>query len=156
MSWKFCVMMKVGVRKTENKGRETREVKAVLNLLQVSIIFRDTDMVKTILELLTNHDNFDGSSMFTESLTFPRDQDQEVIENLTNYCIWIKEACAIHLATFWHCESLAYLLKMKPELGNQGTKTLKIKPIHIAAALDNVSVIRLLIHCKVGYCFTEK
>ena len=146
-------MMKVGVKKPENKGKETREVTAVLNLLQVSIILRDIDMVKTILELLTNDDDSNGSSMFTESLKFPK--DQETIENLTQYCIWIKEACAIHLATFWHCESLAYLLKMKPDLGNQKTRTLGIRPLHIAAALDNVSVIRLLIHCKVGYYFTE-
>ena len=154
MSWKFEVELKVSVN--ENKtgflhqsgGKKTKEnIKAVVNLLQASIIVRDIDMVKFITKALFKHFPEDGGSMFTETLIFP--EDQEVIENLTLNCIWIREACAIHLATFWHCESLSHLIKTKPELGNQGTCDLNIGPIHIAAALDNILIIRLLIHFKV-------
>ena len=38
---------------------------------------------------------------------------------------------------------------MVHKLGNQGTCDLDIRPIHIAAALDNILIIRLLIHFKV-------
>ena len=145
MSWKFTVAMRVTVRKEGKEERTT--VTAIINLLQVAIMLRDTEMVKVITELISNLSP-SNSSMYDYSITFLPD-DQDKIQNLTFNCLWINGACAVHLATFWHGESLAHLLKINPDFGNKGTKNLKITPLHIAAVQENTLITRLLIHCKV-------
>lgn len=137
--------MRVTVKKEgEEWKQEKATVTAIINLLQVAIILRDTEMVKVINELVSNQ----NSSIYEDSITFLPD-DQENIRNLTRNCLWINGACAVHLATFWHGESLAHLLKINPESGNKRTLNYKYTPLHIAANQENTLITRLLIHCKV-------
>ena len=69
---------------------------------------------------------------------------------------WILNASAIHLATFWHPESLVHLLKIKPELLNRPTGSIKTSneqnnsqgsnrpndftPLHVASTLEGTSL----------------
>ena len=148
MSWKFTVVMRVTVKKGSEEGKQEKAtVTAIINLLQVAIMLRDTEMVKIIIELVSNVSS-SNSSMYDYGITFPPD-DQETIKNLTFNCIWIRGACAVHLATFWHGESLAHLLKIDPDFGNKRTNNFNITPLHIAAVQENTLITRLLIHCKV-------
>ena len=137
--------MRVTVKKEgEELKQEKATVTAIINILQVAIILRDTEMVKVINELLSNP----NSSMYEDSITF-LPADQEKIKNLTVNCLWINGASAVHLATFWHGESLAHLLKVNPEFGNKRTQNYKYTPLHVAANQENTLITRLLIHCKV-------
>ena len=144
MDWKFEVVMKVTVNDDE-EGKKPEKVTAVINLLQAAIILRDTEMVKLIEEKSKELD--DPDSLFNYELTFLTEH-KEKISKLTVHCLWIVQASAIHIATFWHCESLAHLLKKKPELRNKFTPNYKIAPLHIVSVQENDTVIRLLIHCK--------
>ena len=141
MDWKFEVEMKV-TAKVDEVGMMPEKITAVINLLQAAIIIRDTEMVKLI-----EQESPDPDKVFNYELTF-LPEDKGKIANLTVNCLWIVGASAIHLATFWHCESLAHLLKKKPELRNKITPNYKIAPLHIASFQENSILIRLLIHCK--------
>jgi hypothetical protein len=142
------VVMRVTVKKEGEEGKQEKAtVTAIINLLQVAIMLRDTEMVKVIIELVSNVSP-SNSSMYDYGITFPPD-DHETIQNLTFNCIWIRGACAVHLATFWHGESLAHLLKIDPDFGNKRTQNFNITPLHIAAVQENTLITRLLIHCKV-------
>ena len=89
----------------------------------------------------------DQDLMFNYQLTFLPEHKGK-IARLTVHCLWIVQASAIHIATFWHCESLAHLLKKKPELRNKSTPNHKIAPLHLASVQENITIMRLLIHCK--------
>ena len=136
--------MKVTVNVDEG-GKMPEKVTAVINLLQAAIILRDTEMVKLIEQKSMQFS--DPDSMFNYQLAF-LPEDKGKIANLTVHCLWIDQGSAIHIATFWHCESLAHLLKKKPELRNKATPNYKITPLHLASVQDNTTVIRLLIHCN--------
>ena len=60
---------------------------------------------------------------------------------------WILNASAIHYATYWHPESLVYLLKIKPELMNRPTGLIKTSnepnhftPLHVASTLESKAI----------------
>ena len=144
MDWKFNVKIKVTL-KDQDMNETPEKVTAVVNLLQAAIILKDTEMVKLIEQTSTQSSGSD--SIFNYELKF-QPEDKEKIANLTDNCLWIVGASAIHLATFWHCESLAHLLKKKPELRNKSTPDYKISPLHIASFQENTTITRLLIHCK--------
>ena len=136
--------MKVTV-KADEVGMMPEKITAVINLLQAAIIIRDTEMVKLIEQ--KSMELPDPDKVFNYELTF-LPEDKGKIANLTVNCLWIVGASVIHLATFWHEESLAHLLKKKPELRNKVTPNYKIAPLHIASFQENTILIRLLIHCK--------
>ena len=136
--------MKVTV-KADEVGMMPEKITAVINLLQAAIIIRDTEMVKLIER--KSMEFSDPDLMFNYQLAF-LPEDKVKVSCLTVHCLWIVQASAIHLATFWHCESLAHLLKKKPELRNKITPNYKITPLHIASFQENTILIRLLIHCK--------
>ena len=138
--------MRVSVQ-TEDLKSMPEKVKGVINLLQAAIVLKDLDMVKLIIQQLSRQ-SFDAESMLDYELNF-LPENKEKIFALTNDCLWIVQASAIHIATFWHAESLAFLLKSKPELGNRCTPNYKMAPIHIASLQDNCTIIRLLIYCNV-------
>ena len=144
MDWKFEVVMKVTVNDDE-AGKMPEKVTAVINLLQAAIILRDTEMVKLIEE--KSMELPDPDLMFNYQLSF-LPEDKVKISKLTVPCLWIDQGSAIHLATFWHCDSLAHLLKKKPELRNKATPNYKITPLHLASVHENTTIMRLLIHCK--------
>ena len=120
-------------------------------MLDISVLFSQerspkcTEMVKVIAN---KAEALRMESLFDYGVTF----EEENPQRLTPNCLWILGASPIHLATFWHIESLAYLLKIKPESKNKETPDHSITPLHIASFLDNTAVIRLLIHCKVQLC----
>ena len=136
--------MKVTVNDDE-EGKMPEKVTAVINLLQAAIILQDTEMVKLIEQ--KSMELPDPDLMFNYLLTF-LPEDKGKISRLTVNCLWIVGASAIHLATFWHSESLAHLLRKKPELRNKVTPNYKIAPLHLASVQDNTTIIRLLIYCK--------
>ena len=79
MSWKFTVVMRVTVKKGSEEGKQEKAtVTAIINLLQVAIMLRDTEMVKLIIELVSNVSS-SNSSMYDYGITFPPD-DQETIK----------------------------------------------------------------------------
>ena len=143
MDWKFEVVMKVTVN--DDEGKMPEKVTAVINLLQAAIILRDTEMVKLIEQ--KSSELPDPNLMFNYQLTFLPEHKMK-ISKLTVHCLWIDQGSAIHIATFWHCDSLAHLLKKKPELRNKATSKYKITPLHLASVQENTTAIRLLIHCK--------
>ena len=64
MSWKFTVVMRVTVKKGSEEGKQEKAtVTAIINLLQVAIMLRDTEMVKIIIELVSNVSS-SNSSMY--------------------------------------------------------------------------------------------
>ena len=145
MDWKFNVKITVTL-KDQDRNEIPDNVTAVVNLLQAAIILKDTKMVKLIEQ--TSMQSSGSDSIFNYELTFPA-EEKEKIANLTDNCLWINGASAIHLATFWHYESLAHLLKRKPELRNKSTPDYKITPLHIASFQENnTTITRLLIHYK--------
>ena len=137
--------MKVTVHVDEG-GKMPEKVTAVINLLQAAIILRDTEMVKLIER--KSMEFSDPDLMFNYQLAF-LPEDKVKVSCLTVHCLWIVQASAIHLATFWHEDSLAHLLKKKPELRNKITPNYKIAPLHVASVKkNNTLILRLLIYCK--------
>ena len=131
--------MRVTVKKKDSEVKQEKvTVTAIINLLQVAIIIRDTDLVKTITEHLSRLST-SVYSMYDYSITF-LPEDQENIKNLTFNCLWLVGATAVHIATFWHGESLAHLLKINPDLGDKATQNFKMAPIHIAAFRENGTI----------------
>ena len=59
---------------------------------------------------------------------------------LSSNCLWFLEASVIHLATFWHTESLMHILDVCPYLKNFATNTHKFTPLHVAASCFDESV----------------
>ena len=53
---------------------------------------------------------------------------------------WILDATVIHLATYWHFESLVHFLELNPGLRNKQTKWYQASPLHVAASIEDESV----------------
>ena len=53
---------------------------------------------------------------------------------------WILDATVIHLATYWHFESLVHFLELDPCLRNKRTKWYQASPLHVAASIEDESV----------------
>ena len=58
---------------------------------------------------------------------------------------WICNATTIHLATFWHVESLAHFLEISPHLKDIKTEFCKATPLHVAASCDDETVAASLL-----------
>ena len=144
---------------------------AEINLLQAATLLQDIGLVRLITELASK-------------------QGQDVIDEILNYevkttlqesngcnwrvaprCKWILNASVIHLATYWHVESLVHFLENYPELKDKSTGSLRevsstlfkdgiqptklcqpnlYTPLHIASS-DDRSAIPLIILIKVIY-----
>ena len=144
---------------------------AEINLLQAATLLQDIGLVRLITELASKQ----GQDVIDEILNYEvKTTIQE--SNGCNWrvaprCKWILNASVIHLATYWHVESLVHFLENYPELKNKSTGSLRevsntlfkdgiqptklcqpnlYTPLHIASS-DDRSAIPLIILIKVIY-----
>ena len=168
--WRFKINIKTMVTfKPENEGKEGKEeyfqITVEINILQAAILRKDIKIVKLI------------SSLAKESNQLEKLLDYEVkLEFNSKWFLspsskWIVNASAIHLASYFHVDSLKHLLIIAPKLINAPTGVNRIyintktstsdsqietlnpqyqpnrfSPLHIASISDkNVIAVQFLI-----------
>ena len=152
-SWKFDLetWQLAGIFKNQREEKSCK-VNAKINLLQVSILKKDIGLVKLIVNLAKQKGQQVFDTLLHEEVYPFLDERWQ----LATHHKWILNASAIHLATFWHPESLVHLLKIKPELLNRPTGSIKTSneqnnsqgsnrpndftPLHVASTLEGTSI----------------
>ena len=143
-SWKFDLetWQLAGNLESETNQRNDKSCKVIakINILHASIIKKDIGLVKLITKLAKQKGHFVFDVLLHEEV-FP-----SLAEGwqLSTQSKWILNASAIHFATYWHTESLVHLLKIKPELINRPTGSIKTSnepnhftPLHVASTLKS-------------------
>ena len=146
-SWKFVLetWQLAGNLESETNQRNDKSCKVIakINILHVSIVKKDLGLVKLIMKLAEQK----GQQVF-EALLY-EEVNPFLAEGwqLSTQSKWILNASAIHFATYWHPESLVHLLKIKPELINRPTSSIKTSnepnhftPLHVASTLKSKAI----------------
>ena len=149
-SWKFHWQF-TGIIENQ-KEEKSNKVYAKISLLHASILMKDIGLVKILVNLAKQKGQPVFDTLLHEEVNPFLDEGWQFATN----CKWILNASAIHLATFWHPESLVHLLKIKPELLNRPTGSIKTSneqnnsqglnrpndftPLHVASTLKGTSV----------------
>ena len=178
--WRFKINIKTMVTfKPENEGKEGKEeyfqITVEINILQAAILRKDIKIVKLI------------SSLAKESNQLEKLLDYEVkLEFNSKWFLspsskWIVNASAIHLASYFHVDSLKHLLIIAPKLINAPTGVNRIyintktstsdsqietlnpqyqpnrfSPLHIASTSDkNIVAVQFLIKKKAKIEITD-
>ena len=137
--WKYAVIIKVPVV----KGKEKKEVKIFsdINLIQAFIFKKNLKKVKCITELA-----LEKGQDFLDDLLKDKTECLDLDgRTLPSNFSWICNATTIHLATFWHVESLAHFLEISPHLKDIKTEFCKATPLHVAASCDDETVAASLL-----------
>ena len=138
--WKFSVDIKVSLKDAED-NEISEKIKAEINLLHAVVIKRDINKVKFITNLAVCK-GLNIEDLLKSEIKCEIPDSKKLIQR----CSWILDASVIHLATWWHLESLAWCLEACPDLCNIKGSTSKLTPIHVAAINeDGMVAISVLI-----------
>ena len=122
---------------------------AEINILQAAVIQRDIEQVNFITRLAMEKGKPNLDDLLKEKMKCNIPDTLEEWE-LSPQCSWILDASVIHLAAFWHVESLSHFLNICPSLRNIKTDTSNFTPLHVAASCDDETIATsLLIHKEV-------
>ena len=153
-NWKFSVQMKVAIFKETEIEEEHPILRAEIGLIHIAIMKRDIEQVKLLMDLALEQGETNLDDLLKQEIECVPPQGYKFISK----CAWISGTTAIHLATCWHQESLAYFLESCPHLRNIKTKTQdnqinQFTPLHVAAAIDDdTTAATLLINSNIDDC----
>jgi hypothetical protein len=153
-NWKFSVEMKVAIFKEAEIEEEHPILRAEIGLIHIAIMKRDIEQVKLLMDLALEQGETNLDDLLKQEIECAPPQGYKFISK----CAWISGTTAIHLATCWHQESLAYFLESCPHLRNIKTNTQdnqinQFTPLHVAAAIDDdTTAATLLINSNVDDC----
>ena len=142
--WRFNVYIKTMVTfKPENEEKEGKEayskIMVEINILQAAILRQDIRMVKLISSLAKEGDQLEKLLDYEVKLEF---NSKWVLSPCSK---WIVNASAIHLASYFHFESLKHLLIIHSELIDIDTPTGVNRVDYInASALTSTTLIKKL------------
>ena len=149
--WKFSVQMKVAIFKETEIEEKHPFLTAEIGLIHIAIMKRDIEQVKFLMDLALEQGETNLDDLLKQEIECAPPQGNKFISK----CAWISGTTAIHLATCWHQESLAYFLESCPHLRNIKTNTQddqidQFTPLHVAAAIDDdTTAATLLINSNV-------
>ena len=149
--WKFSVQMKVAIFKETEIEEKHPFLSAEIGLIHIAIMKRDIEQVKFLMDLALEKGETNLDDLLKQEIECAPPQGNKFISK----CAWISGTTAIHLATCWHQESLAYFLEICPHLRDIKTNTQddqidQFTPLHVAAAIDDdTTAATLLINSNV-------
>ena len=111
--WRYSVQIKVLM--VNGSFKKSTKITANINLLQAAVIKHDIDLVKLVTSLALKKSQSNLDNLLKEVMMCDIPQKWKEWE-LSSNCIWITEASVIHLATFWHMESLIHFLNISEDL----------------------------------------
>ena len=141
--WKYSVLIKVPMVK--NNAEKFEKLCVEINLLQAAVILRDIEQVNFITCLAMEKGN---PNVLHDIL---KEKMKCIIPNtleewdISPQCSWIVDASVLHLAAFWHVESLSHFLDVCPSLKNIKTDTSNFTPLHVAASCDDETIATSLL-----------
>lgn len=152
-NWKFSVQMKVAIFKGTEIEEDHPILRAEIGLIHIAIMKRDIEQVKFLMDLALKQGETNLDDLLKQEIECTPPEGKFISK-----CAWISGTTAIHLATCWHQESLAYFLENCPHLRNIKTNTQddqidQFTPLHVAAAIDDdTTAATLLINSNVDDC----
>ena len=153
-NWKFSVQIKVAIFKEREIEEDHPILRAEMCLIHIAIMKRDIKQVKFLMDLALKQGENNLDLLLKQEIECAPPEGNKFISQ----CAWISGATAIHLATCWHQESLAYFLESCPHLRNIKTNTQddqigQFTPLHVAAAIDDdTTAATLLINSNADDC----
>ena len=141
-NWKYSVLIKVPMVKKNVERCE--KLSAEINILQAAVIQRDIEQVNFITRLAMEKGKPNLDDLLKEKMKCNIPDALEDWE-LSPQCSWILDASVIHLAAFWHVESLSHFLNVCPSLRNIKTDTSNFTPLHVAASCDDETIATSLL-----------
>ena len=140
-SWQYAVRIKMPLFKGDEKKEELISVN--INLMQAVMIKKDLEKVKCITDLASEK----GLDLLHDLLEHKMKCQIPDGWKISSNVSWISNATTVHLATFWHVESLVHFLEICPHSKDIQTENSKSTPLHVAASCDDETVVTsLLIH----------
>ena len=141
-NWKYSVLIKVPMVKKNVERCE--KLSAEINILQATVIQRDIEQVNFITRLAMEKGKPNLEDLLKEKM---KCNIPDALEDwqLSPQCSWILDASVIHLAAFWHVESLSHFLNVCPSLRNIKTDTSNFTPLHVAASCDDETIATSLL-----------
>ena len=135
--WKYSIQILLGMVKGKDKKQVT--IDAEINLIQAAVIKKDIEQVRCITSLAKQkgNDNLDHLLRSELKCQFPEEWEEW---DLTQKCSWIKDATVIHLATYWHLESLVHFLELSSNLSDIKTTSYQTTPLHVASLIEDDAV----------------
>ena len=141
--WQYAVQIKVPLSNGDEKKEE--KICVNVNLMQAVVIKKDLEKVKCITDLALASEK--GLDLLHELLEHKMKCQIPDGWKISSNVSWISNATTVHLATFWHVESLVHFLEICPHSKDIQTENSKSTPLHVAASCDDETVVTsLLIH----------
>ena len=140
--WRFNVYIKTMVTfKPENEEKEGKEayikIMVEINILQAAILRQDIRMVKLISSLAEEGDQLEKLLDYEVKLEFNSKWQ------LSPCSKWIVNASAIHLASYFHYESLKHLLIINSQLIDTQTGVNRVDYINTSALTSDIQISKL-------------
>ena len=137
-SWRFIVQIQLTGRFKHITLSEEKHCKgsAQINLLQAAVLLQNIDLIKLITNSAENADNI---FIISDILTYELDLSVNDGWHIATHCKWILNANSIHLAAYWHPQSLIHLLKLDPSLINKRTGSHRHAGTMCVSSISNVS-----------------
>ena len=140
--WRFNVYIKTMVTfKPENEEKEGKEayikIMVEINILQAAILRQDIRMVKLISSLAEEGDQLEKLLDYEVKLEFNSKW------HLSPCSKWIVNASAIHLASYFHYESLKHLLIINSQLIDTQTGVNRVDYINTSALTSDIQISKL-------------
>ena len=140
--WRFNVDIKTMVTfKPENEEKEGKEmyskIMVEINILQASILRQDIRMVKLISSLAKEGNFLEKLLDYEVKLAFDKKW------NLSSCSKWIVNASAIHLASYFHFESLKHLLIISSQLIDSPTGVNRVDYINTSTSNSTILISKL-------------